>query len=266
MQANRARVRTPNLKMSLHQLIKTALSFSITAALGLSLAPAEAIAQSAPSRDNRLLSVNGSESVVVPAQQGVLMLSYILNYSYMPAEEGQDYSQIQVTETDAAAIVEALVGAGISRDKISFQKEAYNYQGIRVLVQLDRPTSERVDTLFDLATTAAIEDGKLANAGVLVAYTVNNCAAAEDAAREAAIAAGRRQAQKLAAAAGVSLGEMVAISESTTWPYTSTYGNDCPADLEKIMEYSWQYGTSYLPGQPAEVSVNSDVSLTYKIE
>jgi uncharacterized protein YggE len=128
-----------------------------------------------------------------------------------------------------------------------------------VTVNLDNP-ADRVGPLVDAGTQAVNQSGTLTLQNVNVLYTVNDCSALLGEARRAAVEDGRENAQGLASALGVSLGEVLAASEYVSSPLG-------PSPCEPALDTSpYGYGgMTYDPALPAEVQILSNVALTFAI-
>lgn len=145
------------------------------------------IAQNLPP-NVRSLSASGYGRVTAPVDQAAIVFSYSLNY-YPETVTDENMIALPPTaqESDLNPVVDALTGAGISRSAISVTRDAYGFQSLRLIVQVDRPTNERINTLVELANTAAMKDNKFASNSTGVVYTARDCQAAETTARQMAV-------------------------------------------------------------------------------
>ncbi len=216
-----------------------------------------------------LLSVTGTGTASTPADKAAILLSYMLNYYPEAPSDPNAPPPLPPTikEADLKPITDALISAGVAASDISFAPEAYSPQAIRMIIRVNRPTRERLNTLISVANTASTRDNRFLFNTSGIVYTAQNCQAAETTARQAAMANAIEQATALASVANVQIGDILAVTGNTTWRYAAPFSTACPADLDETLRYATLYGTqSYDPSQPAEVSVDSSISLSYEIE
>ncbi len=225
------------------------------------------IAQDLPS-NVRSLSASGYGRVTAPVDQAAIVFSYSSNYYPEPVtDENVIASPPTVQESDLNSVVNALAGAGISRSAISVTRDAYGLQSLRLVVQVDRPTSERINTLVELANAAATEDNKFASNSTGVVYTARDCQAAETTARQMAVEEARRQATTMASAVGVQIGDILSVSGSTNWGYSGPSLGSCPSSISDVLSYIGLYGAqNYDPSVPLGVPVDASVSITYTLQ
>jgi uncharacterized protein YggE len=172
-----------------------------------------------------------------------------------------------LTEADLAPLIDAIKAQGVSNADIEVViYPAGGYYGkygpggsAQVTVNLDNP-ADRVGPLVDAGTQAVNQSGTLTLQNVNVLYTVDDCSALLGEARRAAVEDGRENAQGLASALGVSLGEVLAASEYVSSPLG-------PSPCEPAFNTSpYSYGgMTYDPALPAEVQILSNVALTFAI-
>lgn len=215
------------------------------------------------------LSVTGNGISSVPADQAAIIISYVLNYypetSSEPGEPSPPPPPVQ--ESDLKMVTDALIGAGVPANNISYTQEAYSAQSLRLTARINNPTRERVNALVDLANSAAMKDGKFIASGTGVVYVSRNCRSAETTARQAAMADARSQAAALASTADVKIGDLISVSSNPSWNYGGPFTASCPTSLDEVFQYGSLYvNQSYDPSQPSEVPVGVSVSLTYAME
>ena len=226
------------------------------------------IAQAVPS-NARSLSATGNGIASVPADQAAIIISYVLNYYPEASNEqgGPIALPPTVQESDLKMVTDALISAGIPASNISYTREAYSGQTLRLTARVDNPTRERVNALVDLANSAAMKDGKFIASTSGVVYVARNCQSAETTARQSAMADARSQAAGLANTAGVKIGDLISVSSSPSWNYGGPFSASCPTSLDEVLRYGSLYvNQSYDPSQPSEVPVGVSVSLTYSME
>jgi uncharacterized protein YggE len=219
---------------------------------------------------SEIVSVTGTGRALAPVDQAALLLSYSSNYYPEPPSDPTAAPMLPppAQESDLQPVVDALVGAGVARSDISFSREPYNIQAIRVVVRVANPTRERIQTLTQLAATTPTKNNKLTFGSNQVVLTARNCAETEARARQAAIAEARAQATALANDAGVRLGELVGISGYSMWGSGGPSGSKCPTDLDEALRYAAQFGVMlpYDSSQPLDVSIDYSVSVNYAME
>lgn len=226
------------------------------------------IAQALPS-NVRSLSVTGNGISSVPADQAAILISYVLNYyPDTPSDPSKPPAlPPTVQESDLKMVTDALVGAGVPASNISYTREAYSSQALRLTVRVNNPTRERVNALVDLANNAAMKDGKFIASTYGVVYVARDCQSAETAAYQAAMADARNQAVALADTANVKIGDLISVSSSPNSSYAGLSSTSCPTSLDEVLRHGNLYvNQSYDPSQPSEVLANVSVSLTYAME
>jgi hypothetical protein len=273
--------------------IATLISFAIPTAsqandIAASLSPAQSPAHSPiaaspdpaglqlaqaimPTPGSPTLAVTGYGRAFAPADQVAILLAYTLNYYPEPPSDTSIPTPIlppTAQESDLQPVVDALVGAGIPRSDISFSREAYNPQVVRMIVRVANPSRERVNTLVQLAGGTPARESKLALTVTNLVFTARDCPATEASAREAAVADARAQATALANDTGVELGELLSVTGYGTWGYIGPSSSKCPANISEVLRYAAQYGTviPYDPSLPLDISLDFSVSLTYSID
>jgi uncharacterized protein YggE len=174
------------------------------------------------------------------------------------APEQQEVAQI--TEADLQPVIGAIVASGVPRDAIQFISQSYfdKYYSSATL----RATVSNVGSVDAVVQAANAAAGGLAGIilnGANVAYTVNDCAALEEAAMRAAVEDANERAAVFARALGVGLG-------STTGASNYSYFGGTPCDPGF---YPGPYPLAefaYAQGQPREVQVIANISVTYAMQ
>jgi hypothetical protein len=175
-----------------------------------------------------------------------------------PVQEGQEVAPI--TEADLQPVIDAITGAGVSRDKIQFVGQPYFdkfYSTATLRVTVDNVDS--VDAVVKAANDASAGLAGITVNGTNVSYTVNDCAALEEAAMKAAVEDSQERATVFGRSLGVGVG---AIRGASNYSYFG--GTPCDPGF-----YPGPYplgGITYAVGQPREVQVIANISVTYAIQ
>jgi uncharacterized protein YggE len=167
-----------------------------------------------------------------------------------------------ITEADLQPVIDGIVGAGVPRDKVQFVGQPYFdkfYSSATLRVTIDNV--ESVDAVVKAGNDAA---AGLAGSGIVVngtnvSYTVNDCTALEEAAMNAAVEDARERGEVFARSLGVGIG---GVSGASNYSYFG--GTPCDPGF-----YPGPYplgGITYAQGQPREVQVIANISVTYAIQ
>lgn len=180
---------------------------------------------------------------------------------------GSDVSEaVNANATQVAEVMEALAAAGVAQEDMQTSNfSVYASEGYDPSTGLSTGVSTyTVDNTVNVTARDLPNLGGLLDAAVSaganniwgVTFDVENKDAALAEARDAALAEAQTNATELAAAAGVTLGDVVSISYTDTGYYAPPYygmgGGGGAADA----------GTSIVPGQ---ITVSAEVYLTYAI-
>jgi|GEM_PF-5757392 len=225
------------------------------------------------------LSVSGFGMVNVPAETATVVL--ILGSGYYgdenPMVETPVVSQISQAEI-SAPVVEAIAAAGVPTDAIHTVINPYSGDygpsggpiTIMLVFDLQNPTVDEISDILDDAFAAAHDWGLYVTmAGAM--YGVTDCATLMREARQSAIADAREQAALQAELLDVSLGEIIASHDD---PYAAmSYGgyggiptvNTCTTKLPLTSVTTLYSVPLFDPGIPAEVSIVTNVNLTFEI-
>lgn len=212
----------------------------------------------------RSITVTGIGQASIPADQAVMQIFYysiapIASIEYDPTRPPEP---IRIEEFQF--IRNALTAIGIPANNIALYADPNSYGSVRLQVTLPQPTSDRMNEIIVAANDAVIEEGRLSPGGTSVIYTVNECAGAEDQARREAVQNGRDRAVALAEVAGVTAGEILTLSEYSTWGLA--YSSTCPRTADLPVSPFQIGGYGFDPTIPPEVSVTTQVTATYAIE
>ena len=174
---------------------------------------------------------------------------------------------VNENNTKMAAIIAALKALGVAEKDIQttnfsvYAQQDYHPQTGESLESITYVVDNAVNiTVRDRSKlgdvlTATVDAG--ANSIYGVSFSVADKTALEAQAREAAMNDARTRAEQLAKAAGVSVGEVMSISESVSGPQPIFYGREVAMAAD---------GSSSVPVEGGEVSVQIQVSVTYSIQ
>jgi len=211
--------------------------------------------------NQRSLTVTGSGQSTVPADRALLQLFY---YPITPVEittPSPVPSPVDVSELQF--IVETLTEMGIPASDIAVFSDPNSYGGARVQVTIAQPTTDRISEIITQTNQAVADNGQFSPSGTSVIYTIAQCAVPENQARQAAMADVQTRAADLATIAGVELGEILSLSDYSSWNYAVS---SCPT-VESLSASPFQYGGySFDPTVPPTVSVTNQITATFAIE
>lgn len=172
-----------------------------------------------------------------------------------------DQQQVQqITEAELQPVIDAIVGAGVPREEIQFVGQPYfdqYYSSATLRVTVSNVDS--VDAVVQAASNASAALAGIFANGTNVSYTVNDCAALEEAAMKAAVEDARERAAVFARALGVGVGAVTGASN-----YSYFGGTPCDPGF-----YPGPYplgGITYAQGQPREVQVIANIGVTYAMQ
>jgi uncharacterized protein YggE len=164
-----------------------------------------------------------------------------------------------ITEADLQPVIDALVGVGVSTDDIEFVGQSYfdKFSSSATL----RAKVNNVDSVDGVVKAA--NDVAAGLAGIVlnatnVSYTVNDCTALEEAAMGAAVQDAKERATVFARSLGVGVGGVTGASN-----YSYFGGTPCDPGV-----FPGPYplaGMAYAQGQPRQVQVIANISVTYAI-
>lgn len=225
------------------------------------------------------ISVSGFGMVSAPAETATVVL--ILGSGYY----GDGYTIVETPAVSpespaetAAPVVDAITAAGVPAASIRTVVNPYSGEygpsgspmTIMLVFDLQDPTVDGISSILDSAFAAAHESGiYVTMTGAM--YGVADCEALTREARRMAIADARGQASLQAELMGVSRGEIIASHDD---PYAAmAYGgyggiatvNTCTTKLPLTSVTTLYSVPMFDPGMPAEVSVVTNVNLTFEI-
>jgi uncharacterized protein YggE len=165
-----------------------------------------------------------------------------------------------ITEADLQPVIDAIAAAGVPRDKIQFVGQPYFdkfYSSATLRATVDNV--DAVDAVVQAANNASAALSGITVNGTNVSYTVQDCAALEEAAMKAAVEDAGERAVVFSRALGVGVG---AVKGASNYSYFG--GTPCDPGF-----YAGPYplgGITYAEGQPREVQVIANISVTYTIQ
>jgi Protein of unknown function (DUF541) len=165
-----------------------------------------------------------------------------------------------ITEADVQPVIDALVAAGVSRDDIEFVGQSYfDKFSSSATVRAKINNVDSVDSVVKAANDAAAGLAGVVLNSTSVSYTVNDCTALEEAAMGAAVQDAKERAAVFARSLGVDVGDVIGASN-----YSYFGGTPCDPGF-----YPGPYplgGIAYAQGQPRQVQVLTNISVTYAIQ
>ena len=228
------------------------------------------------------ITVTGNGRATAEVESGVLQFLVRLGpeaaASKGGAGGGEYYGGTDIPAPDEDAltnVVNALVEAGIPADQVLTwigTSGVYGMFGPGVSVVAAGLDAVAVGNLEEIvrAATEAGRETDLSFDQVGVVFATGDCDSVSDAAYLAAIEDGRVQAEAVARALGVELGDLVGVSANTPWSAYSRYdgggsGNGCAAAFEIEDAFS-NYFQSYMPGTDPVFALSVTVTLTFDFE
>jgi uncharacterized protein YggE len=222
------------------------------------------------------ITVQGFGSATANADSAIVEFYYSRNGPVADASSGRaepgsaggaepalapDQQEVQqITEAELQPVIDAIVGAGVPREEIQFVGQPYFdkfYSSATLRVTVSNVDS--VDAVVQAANNASAGLAGIVNNGTNVSYTLNDCAALEEAAMRAAVEDAGERAAVFARALGVGVGSVTGASN-----YSYFGGTPCDPGF-----YPGPYplaGTTYAQGQPREVQVIASIGVTYAMQ
>ncbi len=266
--------------MSQHRLISALLS--LTALAGSFSLPSVSYAAGEPTSNSsvadhlvaqattpaegasdRTLYVTGLSEMNAPADQAVLILSYYPNTYSSDYSDPSTTAQPQVLPSDLTAAVNAATGAGVPANDVTAFPDLTSPGYMRVRIVLNQPNQDKIQQIISDINTVIIKTNRFVNGGAAVAYTIRDCGAVENQARQAAMADAQKRSVALADVAGVSVGNVINLSESVTWG--NGYSSSCPSSNNPMAYIDTYSMPTYDPGLPPVVRLVYSLSVTYGI-
>ena len=166
----------------------------------------------------------------------------------------------QITEAELQPVIDAIVAAGVPREEIEFVGQPYFdkfYSSATLRATVSNVDS--VDGVVQAANNASASLAGIFNNGTNVSYTVNDCAALEEAAMRAAVEDAGERAATFARALGTGVGAVTGASN-----YSYFGGTPCDPGFSPG-PYPLG-GVTYAEGQAREVQVIANIGVTYAMQ
>lgn len=217
------------------------------------------------------ITVQGFGSATVAADNAVVEF-YLGTNLYKPYAEPVPYSPgpggypttpapaEPITEAALQPVIDAITGQGVSRDDIKLLNAYADPYSSSATLQATVKNLDSLDGVVKAAQDAANGLPSIGIQNTSVAYTVSDCLALEKAAMTAAVEDGKSRATVFAEALGGGMGGLIAASSYSYSPYG---GSACDSGV--YGEYPMG-GIGYAEGQPREVQLVANISLTYAIQ
>jgi Protein of unknown function (DUF541) len=230
-----------------------------------------------PVSDRPIIAVTGQGYASVPADLAridvVLTNRPPQGSEYpLPAKSPTPRGPMPITAADLTDIVTALKAAGVPDAKIKvtinpLERSRFRYTNgnTAIVIELDKPTQDRVGQLIKVVNGAVANSGKPAKIyleDVYVQYVVNRCEAVEDAAYLAAMQDAKLRAAALAKSMGVQLAEIPSVAEL---PFLGRFYSPCSQDSDITGTIFRRPATAYNPQTPATVEIYREIAVTYRL-
>src|SRR5438093_812841 len=165
-----------------------------------------------------------------------------------------------ITEAEIQPVIDAIVSAGVAREDIEFIGQSY-FDKFSASATLRAKVSnvDGVDGVVKAANNAVASLSGVVLNSTNVSYTVKDCSALEEAAMRAAAEDAKERSAVFARSLGVGVGAVIGASN-----YSYFGGTPCDPGV-----YPGPYplaGIAYAQGQPRQVQVIANISVTYAIQ
>jgi uncharacterized protein YggE len=165
-----------------------------------------------------------------------------------------------ITEADVQPVIDAIVGAGVAREDVQFIGQSYfDKFSSSATLRAKASNVDAVDGVVKAASAAAQSLPGVVLNSTNVSYTVKDCTALEEAAMRAAVDDAKERSAVFARSLGVGVGAVIGASN-----YSYFGGTPCDPGV-----YPGPYplaGIAYAQGQPRQVQVIANISVTYAIQ
>ena len=166
-----------------------------------------------------------------------------------------------ITEADLQPVIDAIVSAGIAREDIEFLAQSYlDKFSSSATLRAKVANVDAVDGVFKSATGAATGLSGVVLNTTNVSYTVKDCIALEEAAMRAAGEDAKARSAVFARSLGVGIGAVTGASN-----YSYFGGTPCDPGVYPPGPYPLA-GIAYAPGQPRQVQLIANISVTYAMQ
>jgi Protein of unknown function (DUF541) len=212
------------------------------------------------------LGAMGTGLATAPADVAVIYLNYYSNYYPQPSEDpnAPPAPPPVASAADFKPIVDAIVATGVAAADVEALADPNSIGSFRVRAKMNAPTQAKLQALVTAANGAITKNSKFVAGGAQVGYFSNSCSTLENQARTQAVADARSRATALATAAGVSLGRMSSVMESSTFGYYGGPGCPSATDPQALRDPYAMQGGDLL--SPPLVRVTSSVSVTFEMK
>jgi uncharacterized protein YggE len=162
-------------------------------------------------------------------------------------------------------VVDALVAIKVPLGNIQLRSSSLDNP--KLVVELNKPTRDRVQEVVKVVTSALSSDNNLFIQGIGAEYGVKNCVPLERTARRAALRDALTQAQIIALDLGIKVGDIlfVTVYPSFGSPASSSCGSKVGVPVSSIFSVS-ESSPPYDPSANPEVKLRMQVSITYAIQ
>ena len=165
-----------------------------------------------------------------------------------------------ITEADLQPVIDAIVSAGVAREDVEFIGQSYfDKFSSSATLRAKVGNVDAVDGVVKSATDASAGLSGVVLNSTNVSYTVKDCTALEEAAMRAAVDDAKERSAVFARSLGVGVGAVTGASN-----YSYFGGTPCDPGV-----YPGPYplaGLAYAQGQPRQVQVIANISVTYAIQ
>ncbi|NJN88092.1 MAG: SIMPL domain-containing protein [Leptolyngbyaceae cyanobacterium SL_7_1] len=214
-----------------------------------------------------MISVLGNGQASAPADYAGIQMVFGAGDLYPNPETPTPPAPLR--EADLQPLVEALTALNIPADNIEVYLSASpgfppeTAVSPRLQVQLDNPTHSSIQRVIEAVRQLDQENDRFNLQQFGVWYSLNDCRPLEEAARRSAIEDVQIKSQSIAAAAGMELGELVALSGGDVYP--PLYGGyACPASPTSYID-PYSVPPPYTPFVPVEVRLTGTVTAVYEM-
>lgn len=207
--------------------------------------------------------------VVISVGSGTYMAGDIADMAPTPETPARDIAQPVV---DALSASESGIGEiEVLRDPYSGEYGSYG-EPLSAMIRFEvaDPSTSDLQALIDPAVRAAVNAGLYVYMTSVV-YSITDCTPLYQEARADAVADARESADLQAAALDVTLGDVVSARDTPAALYSGpwlgpTPLNSCTHGIGDVKMISTYGGPVFDPQQPAEVSVQMAVEITFEID
>lgn len=216
------------------------------------------------------INVQGYGTATAPADAATLQFFVVAGEGFYPKPvEPPPPSEplpqpAALSEADLQPLIDAIKAQGIADADIEVVINPVYYYDIyspgSANINVNVTDLNKVDAIVDAVQAADAAAGLVAVQGVNVLYSVSDCATLEREAMIASVEDARDRAQVLASVLGVGVGNVVFASHYSYSPFGFS------ACTPGFIGIQYGGGQPYARGQPPEVQVTSQVSVTFAIQ